>query len=589
ADLDRAVFAFAGFRTKPAADALVELLDHPHLTPTQRADLIRSYTNYQFDPPLSLEPLAKLLEFRGDDPAEVTVAGLETLAAADSLTGPKATAFVLDLLDSQSPEVRTAAVRAVEAARLRAASGKLLGMLADGSKPAAERVAVLKAVRAAGGSDTAKSLVAMLGKPEPAALKVEALRALAVVAPADARTVAETLLDQPDPTLLGEAVAVLGATKDGAQLVGERYLAKKLPAELLPRVSEVLGKFAADPAIAKLNGDVMRGGLLVALDPAAAERVRNLVFTKGDPKKGKALYLNTAVLACATCHRMEGVGGAIGPDLTRVWDTHTVEKILEAIVAPSKEIKEGYLSYKATTADGRVFTGLRITDTPAEVVIREATGRDVRIPKADLEDLTPLKTSLMPDNAVSQLSFDQFIDLLAFLKSRSAQESLRGAVLDFTVAVGYPADLKASQAPETAADPTATKPPKGDGWVARTADANGLLALKPLLPSTDPVGVFAVAWVYSPTAQKVSGVLLADDPVRVWVGGKLAFERAVPKLQPFATEEGFDATLPAGWSPVVMKVVATGAGEGGPTHRLGLTLRGDGVRTAAKPDAAAGK
>ena len=190
-------------------------------------------------------------------------------------------------------------------------------------------------------------------------------------------------------------------------------------------MSEALRKFPADPAAAKLNGDLLKGGLLLRLDPAEAERLRNLVAVKGDPKRGKELYLNTSVLACASCHKLEGVGGSVGPDLTRVWDSHSVEKLLEAIIEPSKEIKEGYQTYKANTADGRVFSGLRVSETPTEVVLREASGRDTRLLKADLDEFGPVKVSLMPDNAVSQLSYDQFIDLLAFLKSRSAQESLR--------------------------------------------------------------------------------------------------------------------------------------------------------------------
>ena len=84
----------------------------------------------------------------------------------------------------------------------------------------------------------------------------------------------------------------------------------------------------------------------------------------------------------------------------------------------------------------------------------EASGRDVRVPKDDLEELTPQKTSLMPDNVVSQLSFDQFIDLLAFLKSQKAQESLRGAVLEFAVATGYKPSLKLTEDPESNPDTT---------------------------------------------------------------------------------------------------------------------------------------
>src|SRR5262249_17968857 len=121
----------------------------------------------------------------------------------------------------------------------------------------------------------------------------------------------------------------------------------------------------------------------------------------------------------------EGVGGQVGPDLTRVWETQSLEKLVESIVEPSKEIKEGYQTYIASTAAGLTYTGLKVSESAAEVVLREATGREVRIPKTELEELRATKTSLMPENAVALLTFEQFLDLLAFLKDRDAQESLR--------------------------------------------------------------------------------------------------------------------------------------------------------------------
>ncbi len=574
ADLDKVAAAFATFRTRPAAEALPALLANPHLTADRRAELVRSYANYLLDPPLSMDPMTGYLTAHGGEPA-VAVAGLEVLAATGGFDDQKTIAWAVGLLDAPDPETRLAALQAVEEARLTAAAPKLTRMLAESKRPVAERTAVLKALRAAGGADVVPPLVALLDRPEPAALKVEALRALAAVAPAKARPIAAKLLDQPDPNLLAEAVVVLGATKDGAKLVGERYVAKRLPRDLFPRVSEAVKRFSADPEVEKLYGEVMKGGLFLSLDPARAEEIRRLVAAKGDPKRGKALFLNTKLLACATCHRMEGVGGNVGPDLTRLWDTHTTEKILEAIVEPSKEIKEGYQSYKATTIDGQVFEGLKVSDTAREVVIREASGRDVRIAKDDLDSIAASKVSLMPDNAVSQLTFDQFIDLLAFLKSRTAQESLRGAVLEYAVAVGFKPDLTKKEAIEVDLDPAG----RPDAWHPQPVGPDGRLDLAPLLPEGRSAA-YALAYVYSPTKQRVTLNLTADDAVRVAVGGKAVFKQPVPLIPyPRAVDAKVEADLGPGWTPVLVKLVTTGKG-----HRIGLQIQGEGLRTAAKPE-----
>jgi putative membrane-bound dehydrogenase-like protein len=577
ADRDRVAVAFTGLRTKAAAEALLQLIANPHLLPGQRADLVRSYANYLFDPPLSFEPLAVFLTGRPAEAPAVKVAALDVLASTGNLVGKNATGYALGQLDASDPDVREAAIRAVELTRLNAGLPKLLTMLADAKRAPAERAAILRAVRVTGDRSAVAPLQDLLAKPEPAPFKAEVLRSLAGVDAAAARAAAVKLLDQPDPTLLAETVAVLGATKDGAKLIGERFVARKLPRELWPRVSEALKKFPGDPALAKLNAEVTKGGLLLSNNPVELQKIRDLVMTKGDPKKGKELYLNTTVLACATCHRMEGVGGAVGPDLTRVWDTQTIDKLLESIVQPSKEIKEGYQAYRVNTVDGQVLTGLKVSESSSEVVIRDATGRDLRLAKADIESLAVSKVSLMPDDVISQLSYDQFIDLLAFLKSRPTQESLRGAVLEFAVATGFDPDLTKPQAPEQVAAGKVADA----GWLAKGVDPGGLLQLGPLLPGGGkPSAAYALTYVYSPKPQRAAAVLVADDPVRLWVGKTVSFERtaAKPKGQA-AADEKFVIELPGGWTPVLAKLSATG-----PAHRLGLTLVGDGLRAAVKPE-----
>src|SRR5581483_6410149 len=172
---------------------------------------------------------------------------------------------------------RLTAVRAAEETRLTAAVPALLTALADAKRPQAERTAVVKALRVMNDRRAVAPIRALLSGEHPAGLKAEALRTLAALDESSARAVAEKLLDQPDPTLLTEAVVVMGRTKAGAKLVGERYLAKKLPRDLFPQVTEALRAFTGDAALDKIRTDVMKGGLLVSLEPGQIEKVRRLV------------------------------------------------------------------------------------------------------------------------------------------------------------------------------------------------------------------------------------------------------------------------------------------------------------------------
>ncbi|QJW93691.1 PVC-type heme-binding CxxCH protein [Frigoriglobus tundricola] len=556
-DKDLAVAVFLGLRTRPAADAIPELMLHPHVTADQREALIRSYSNYQTDPPVSLEPLAEYLAKRPNEPVPVLLAAVDTFTASGDALAPKATQIVLNLLDRPDESTRISAIIGIESARLAAAAPKLTEFITDPSRTQVERVAAVKALRVLGAKSAVEPIKTVLAGQHPAALKAEVLRTLAALDIATARAAAEPLLDQPDPQLLAEAVAVLTATKTGTKLVGERYRAKKLPRDFFPQVNDALNKFADDPALAGLRADVLRGGLLLSLEPSQVDRVRTEVSKKGNPQRGKELYLNTKLLACASCHRMEGVGGIVGPDLTRLWDTMTVEKILESVVDPSKEIKEGFQTYRLTTADGQVFTGLKVKEDAKEVIVRDSNGRDHRVARDEVEALTPSKLSLMPDNVASQLSYDQFIDLLAFLKSKKEQESLRGLVVDATAAGPFPntaRPLNAISAGE---------------WKPRAAGANGTFAVQPA-SSGGPEVTFLRAYVFAPKRQKATVAIESDTPWSVSVNGS----DLVPKPES-------ETELKEGWNVLVVKVA-----HGLKPATLSVRVNCEGVRTASKPDTA---
>lgn len=560
---DIAVDAFQGLRSREAAAALPELLLRPDLKDEQRAALVRSFANYQFDPPLSLDPLVGYLARRPNEPIGVIRAALEVFSVSGDSNAAKAANIVFVLLEKPDDDMRYAAIKAVEDLRIAAAAPKLIEFACDSTKRESERAAAVSALRVLNDKRAVAPIKTLLAGKEPATLKLEALRSLAGLDAPSARASAEQLLDQPDSALLAEAVAVLAATKAGARIIGERFVAKKLPRDFFPQVTESLKKFGDDPAIVKLRAEVLRGGLLLSLEPGQIDKIRKLVADRGDAKKGRELYLNTKLLACATCHRMEGVGGSVGPDLSRVWDTMALEKILESIVEPSKEIKEGFQTYRLATTGEQIITGLKIKEDDKEVLIRDANGRDSRVAKSEIESLAPSKVSLMPDNVVAQISYEQFIDLLAFLKSRKEQEALRGLVVEIGVAGPFPGDLKADE-PEVK---------NSAKWQTLHAEPNGIVNLASVFPGADSA-VYARAYIHSPKQQKATIQAQAQNPHRLWVNGA-----SVSAGVASGSEEKFEVELKKGWNTLLVKIANRGK-----VATLGVRVAGQELRTAGTPD-----
>ncbi len=570
---DRIALAFQSLRSKDAFDALPKLIALDFWLPGQRADLIRSYSNYLFDPMPTPNQLAEFLAGRPNESAAALMAGVEILVANGGLNTPAGLQLVNTLLDSKDADARLAGLASVEQSRLASARAKVLAMASDAKGTNAERSAALRALRVVGAANSAPIILSMLENEKlDNALRSESLRTLSALDSNAGRTAAIALLDSKNPALMTVAVELLGSNKDGAQLIGERFVAKKLPVELWPRVSEALRKFTNDPVIAKLNAEVQKGGLLLSTSPADIAKVRDQVLAKGDPKRGRQIYLDAKKLACTTCHRLEGTGGQVGPDLTRIWDTQSVEKLIEAMAQPSKEIKEGYQAFRLDTLSGQVYTGLKISETKEEVVIREATGRDVRVKRDDVDQLVPSKVSLMPDDVISQLTYDQFIDLVAFLKHRDSQESLRGMVFEFAVSTGHGA--KGSE--DLEAKPDASKKPKsGNAWEMVKIQPNGLMTQQSVAMKGQ-LATYALVYLYSPKAQKIQGTVRTDTSFELMMGStKIA--KSVPGLK--LTENRMEAEVAKGWTPVLVKLADTGA-----PMQLGIQFEGESLRTATKPD-----
>jgi putative heme-binding domain-containing protein len=151
--------------------------------------------------------------------------------------------------------------------------------------------------------------------------------------------------------------------------------------------------------------------LTVSARPEAlAEATKALALTSV-PANGRVVF--NAV--CATCHRLDREGHAVGPDLFDI-RRQTKENILFHIVNPDAEIAPAFTAYLAEAKDGRVLSGILVGDTPTSITLRGPLGVEATLLRADLGKLESLPGSLMPTGLEAGLSKQQLADLLAYLK-----------------------------------------------------------------------------------------------------------------------------------------------------------------------------
>jgi len=125
--------------------------------------------------------------------------------------------------------------------------------------------------------------------------------------------------------------------------------------------------------------------------------------------------------ACIACHKLDDVGNAFGPDLTKLDPKWGPTEILKELLDPSARINEKYQTYAFTLASGKVVTGLIIEETAGAITVIEnplAKSPPVKIRTSEIEEKVKQPASIMPKGLLDKLNRDEIMDLVAFLTSR---------------------------------------------------------------------------------------------------------------------------------------------------------------------------
>ena len=122
---------------------------------------------------------------------------------------------------------------------------------------------------------------------------------------------------------------------------------------------------------------------------------------------------------CAACHRLEGVGHEVGPNLLAVLGNKSGEDLLISVFDPNREVDPRYRTYQVGTADERVLTGIVVTETPTSITLRRAEGVEEVILRTNLALFRATTLSLMPVGLEKDVKPQDVADLFAYLRSAS--------------------------------------------------------------------------------------------------------------------------------------------------------------------------
>ncbi len=139
---------------------------------------------------------------------------------------------------------------------------------------------------------------------------------------------------------------------------------------------------------------------------------KSVTTLTGDAAKGKPIFQKI----CATCHKVEGFGHELGPNLA-TFKARGAEALLLNILDPNSEVNPQYLNYVCELDDGRVLSGMIASETATSVVLRRAENATDTILRGSISELRSTGQSLMPEGMEKDIPPQAMADLIAYLLS----------------------------------------------------------------------------------------------------------------------------------------------------------------------------
>ncbi|MFP6874772.1 MAG: PVC-type heme-binding CxxCH protein [Verrucomicrobiales bacterium] len=136
----------------------------------------------------------------------------------------------------------------------------------------------------------------------------------------------------------------------------------------------------------------------------------------GDREKGRTLFS----AYCASCHRLDGVGRVVGPDLAALGNRDG-QTYLTGILDPNRAIQENWMMFIAKTGEGRSYAGSLGEETSSAIILIGVDGSRTRIPRSELISLKSTGRSLMPEGLEEAISIANMGHLLAYLRTAGAR------------------------------------------------------------------------------------------------------------------------------------------------------------------------
>jgi quinoprotein glucose dehydrogenase len=313
---------------------------------------------------------------------------------------------------SPANSLKVAATKVAGLLNIKSPGTSSFAIVGDKGAGSVVRVEALKAMALTKDPQLADAVKLALNDDDEA-LRKEATRLQAQLNPEDALAQLRSTLENGSVGEKQNAFAMLGAiTNSEADKLILHWLEKVLAKQVAPEVTlDVLD------AASRRNDRAVRAKLRDFENRRPADddlRSYREALVGGNAEEGKRVFLEKVEASCVRCHKWNGEGGEVGPELTGMGAKRDRQYILESLVFPNKHIAEGYESVTVTLKNGTSYAGQLKSETPQMLEINSPEDGLIQVRKADVQ-ARERGLSGMPEELRQVLTKKELRDLVEFL------------------------------------------------------------------------------------------------------------------------------------------------------------------------------
>ena len=249
----------------------------------------------------------------------------------------------------------------------------------------------------------------LLNGREPSEIQIAALRTLGERAEPEVGALIAGAWRGLGPSARREAIEALFARSDRVEALVDAIESETIRAGQLDPSRRTQLLESSDPKIRDRSRTLLGDSAATSDRSAVIDAYQDAI--DGDAERGRAVFRRV----CATCHKAEGDGQEVGPDLATV-SNRTREDLLIHILDPNREVLPQYLNYNVATLDGRILSGQVASESPNAITLRRAEGVTDVVPRDQIDEIASTGLSLMPEGIESDVTREEMADLISYLK-----------------------------------------------------------------------------------------------------------------------------------------------------------------------------